>query len=477
MAMQAPYGEQYKLLAEVHKRQSRLSAVVGAASDANIQSEISTGLERCDVKAVKSYIERLDSYFPQISIGPQHQQARSHQPSRFQELFFRERSLVQTPIAPVGLDFALHQNPGGVNIMKEVVSKEENLQTQDHRVRNYRSIQGLRSCLQRNNDHLATGGRSNPTPFKGRPLDDSASPKLLAMSVGLNVAINKQIQLSRQNSEPEPEDPAARLQIVAFAEHWASKKWNAEVCDQYMKCLAEYNKEQTATSSHPTSHKSGDSVDSSESEDGKPISSGSSVIVLEPETRPRSSVFAQSDSRPAAIVGIQSFGNPSHDQGPADNYLEHWRSMSGTMTNQRDRLIRPSYVSANQMIEGSNIASEDQTIPASGEATFFGGLPARKKIRISLRLSEDDTMTCRKMFWFQPMTRDDFFQQVSERFRGRSVLSIETVLDGDKTVVEPAGSEDEWEILQEEFWRMLEHSSPERLHVDAIVRVESNPTI
>lgn len=306
-------------------------------------------------------------------------------------------------------------------------------------VKNNRSLSGIRKCLEGNNKRLAIG--RNTANFSGRRLDGSATEFLLSTWGRLEAAVDQQVKVCQHLSTVR--DPVAISQLVNFAQIWSLKKWSAKVCDDYADGMAKlFNSmiQINAISESASSERSS-------------------------EHPPSSTPIARENGRSARTVDVQPSTNTSNDlstsqaeQASPGNHAEHVENVSA-QTNDSSSLACPSALN-----------SRHPSAPAMGEANST-------KIIIRLHLPEDDKTAPRRMIWSQAMTRDEFFQQVAQRFREHSVQSVEAVLDVDKILVEPTGSEDEWEILQEDLLRMLRRSSNERLQVDAAVRVGSDTAI
>lgn len=191
---------------------------------------------------------------------------------------------------------------------------------------------------------------------------------------------------------------------------------------------------------------------------------------LAPANASESPLTAQRASHPAPTFNLPSFERTSDvpntsraGRAPADGYPGSPRSIARTTADQAKN--------TNPLARLPSNPAGDYTIPALGAATSVSGIAKMKRIRIRLRLPEDDKSASRYMFWSQPLSRDEFFRQVSERFPNHSVQFVETVLDSDGILVEPTGSEDEWEIMQEELSRILEQSLTEKLQVDVVVHL------
>lgn len=191
---------------------------------------------------------------------------------------------------------------------------------------------------------------------------------------------------------------------------------------------------------------------------------------IAPENTPESLFAAQRTSHPGPMFNLPSFQRSSDDLNTSRAGYSPTRSYPQSPMNVVTTAVDQTK-NADPSARLPSTVPRDRTIHALGGAASVNSLPKMKRIIIRLLLPEDDKRISRKMFWSQPLSRDDFFQQVSERFRDYSVQCVETTLDGDGILVEPTGSEDEWEILQEELCRILGQSSTEKLSIDVVVHV------
>lgn len=475
----APCAEEYSLLAEIHDCQSQLSAQLKITNDPVPRRKIIEEVKKWDVDDIESYIKQLAPYCQYISKGSGDQSASVPQRRNTQ------MSTVMQPETPEESSLIANSDssmvhgpfPSDSNAERRASIEHEDPNKKTVSRKNRSAIDGLRKCLRKNNERLASGGFERTKPFTGRPYDTRLGNSQLETSTRLEHAIDMQLQLSRRMAESN--DPAVVAEVLAFAQSWTSKEWNATICSQYEESLSgSYSRLAnvgTKASSLEATLSAKDETRLTVTSIRKTPKDTSRFGTLQAAQQTRDSPLLQNKSHPPSIADSQRSRRSSNEVDVSwSGQSTSGGNMSSTLapaTGQNVAARAPLRPLATNTVQSTATASDGSKTPASTETDHSGENSSAKTLIVRLSLPNDSTTAPRRLIWSPDLNRDTFFSKVQERFSDSSVHSVEVSTSDDRFLIEPKGSDDEWRILQEELYELLSQPSSKKPQIHAVVHV------